>query len=62
MLSPQRLTGKSPDSLDDLKEITLGTEDELEALDESDDQCTTPDADVLDDVTEQQEDEPSEDD
>lgn len=56
------MTGKSPDSLDDLKEITLGTEDELEALDESDDQCTTPDADVLDDVTEQQEDEPSEDD
>ncbi|XP_029588296.1 geminin isoform X1 [Salmo trutta] len=65
-LSPQRLTGKSPDSLDDLKEFTLGTEDELEALDESDDQCTssdfTPGADVLDDVTEQQEDEPSKDD
>ncbi|XP_064839245.1 geminin-like isoform X2 [Oncorhynchus masou masou] len=62
----ERLTGKSPESLDDLREITLGTEDELKALDESDDQCTssdfTPRADVLDDVTEQQEDEPSEDD
>ncbi|XP_024259386.1 geminin [Oncorhynchus tshawytscha] len=62
----ERLTGKSPESLDDLREITLGTEDELKALDESDDQCTssdfTPKADVLEDVTEQQEDEPSEDD
>ncbi|XP_023831586.1 geminin isoform X2 [Salvelinus sp. IW2-2015] len=61
----ERLTGKSPESLDDLREITLGTEDELKELDESDDQCTssdfTPGADVLDDVTEQ-EDEPSEDD
>ncbi|XP_020360744.1 geminin [Oncorhynchus kisutch] len=58
----ERLTGKSPESLDDLREITLGTEDELKALDESDDQCTSSDFTPKADVTEQQEDEPSEDD
>ncbi|CAB1320619.1 unnamed protein product [Coregonus sp. 'balchen'] len=63
----ERLTGKSPESLDDLREITLGAdekaEDELEELDDSDDLGTssdfTPRADVLDDVTKQQEDDSS---
>lgn len=38
-LSFQRLTGKSPESLEDLREIALDV-DELEALEESDDDCT----------------------
>ncbi|XP_046875755.1 geminin isoform X1 [Hypomesus transpacificus] len=35
----ERLTGKSPESLEDLREIALDV-DELEALEESDDDCT----------------------
>ncbi|CAB1350664.1 unnamed protein product [Coregonus sp. 'balchen'] len=56
----ERLTGKSPESLEDLREIALGADDE--ELEESDDDLT-PRSDVLDvtedEVTEQQEDERS---
>lgn len=66
LLSTQRLTGKSPESQEDLREIALGAEDDFEELDESDGPSTssdfTPRSDVFeedvteDEVTEQKED------
>ncbi|XP_045550882.1 geminin isoform X1 [Salmo salar] len=62
----ERLTGKSPESQEDLREIALGAEDDFEELDESDGPSTssdfTPRSDVFeedvteDEVTEQKED------